>query len=217
MTGIDVRGRLLFPLRRHDRGIRLAGNTARPELLALDIFFGEGRFDTVRLGPIGILAMCGGILSAHVTLSLMVSSFESGCRETVNGRHRLLTDGQQSARRFVAKKPAWLFAVRTIARANRRYLRAELAGWRLTGGLQVDDGTSDRGSCWLNAGALVSEVLALACRYRGDAGKAENTSYGSSTGLFGMASHAIADGIVLFSEAVGRACAAFHRTAAIPS
>lgn len=76
MTGIKILRRFLFSLWRHGCRIFLSGNAARSELLTLNVFFGEGWFDAIRLGSIGFVAMCGGILSAHVALLVSQDVFD---------------------------------------------------------------------------------------------------------------------------------------------
>ena len=49
MSGINILGRLFLPLGRHFRGIGFAWDSARPELIPLDIILGQPRFAVVEL------------------------------------------------------------------------------------------------------------------------------------------------------------------------
>src|SRR5687768_15725022 len=49
MSGINLLGRLLLPLGRHFGGVRFSEHSARPELIPLDIIFGQARFAVVEL------------------------------------------------------------------------------------------------------------------------------------------------------------------------
>lgn len=102
---VDLLRHILLLLRRHGCRIRLPGNTARSELLTLNVVFGETGFDAIRLNSIGAVATCGGIFGAHVT-SLVIKLFLKMSGVTaVNPPSRLVvTDGQPFVGRFVAKK-----------------------------------------------------------------------------------------------------------------
>jgi hypothetical protein len=55
MSGINILGRLFLALRRHFGGIRFPQDSARPELIPLDIILGQARFAIVELSSRAVL------------------------------------------------------------------------------------------------------------------------------------------------------------------